>query len=366
MPDPRLQKLAQLLINYSLEIRPGDKLRITSAPAAAPLLREVYREALRAGAYPTVRIEMEELTELSLRVASPDQLRYVSDIDRQEVEYFDATLNILADENTKALSSVAAERMAARQQARAPLLKRRLERAAQGELRWCLTLFPTQAYAQDASMSLEEYQEFVFAAGRLNEPDPAAAWREVEREQQRLADYLAKHDRLHFLAPGTDLSVRVGGRTWMNSCGHRNFPDGETFTGPIEDSANGTVRFTYPAIYGGREVEGIRLTFQDGRVVEATADKGEDYLQALLDQDPGARYLGEVAFGLNYNIRRFTGDILFDEKIGGTFHIALGQSYPQTGGRNQSGLHWDLICDLREGEVFADGERCCAGGRFAI
>jgi aminopeptidase len=215
-------------------------------------------------------------------------------------------------------------------------------------------------------MSLDEYQEFVFAAGRLNEPDPAAAWREVEHEQQRLADYLAKHDQLRFIAPGTDLTVRVGGRTWMNSCGHRNFPDGETFTGPIEDSANGTVRFTYPAIYGGREVDGVRLTFQDGRVVEATAERGEDYLRALIDQDPGARYLGEVAFGLNYNIQRFTGDILFDEKIGGTFHMALGQSYPQTGGRNQSGLHWDLICDLRQGEVFADGEKCYAEGRFTI
>ena len=366
MADPRHEKFARALLHYSLSIRPGDKLLIRATPAAYPLLREVYREAIRSGAHPETAIDLAELDEIKLREGTPEQVGYFPAARLREVEEFDAILFITAAENTRALGGVAPERLALSRKAQAQASRRRMERAARGELRWCSTLFPTQAHAQEAGLSLAEYEEFVFGACLLHRDDPAAAWRAVHKEQQRIIDYLARHDEVRIVAPGTDLSYRVGGRTWINSSGARNLPSGEVFTAPHEDSAGGTVRFSYPAIYMGREVEDVRLTFRDGRVVEATAARGREVLDAMLDLDPGARSLGEVAFGLNYDIARFTRNTLFDEKIGGTMHVALGQAYPDSGGTNQSALHWDLICDLHEGRVYADGELCYENGRFTI
>jgi aminopeptidase len=371
MTDPRHRKLAHALIDYALGIRPDDRLLIVSGPLAAPLLREVYREALRAGAYPEVRIEIEELAALALREGNDAQLRDVSPARLWEAENYDAILRIGAAENTMALSGIAPERLAAAQRGRAALSQRQMARAAKGELRHTGTLFPTQAYAQQAGMPLAAYEEFVYGACLLDRDDPAAAWRALSAEWQRITDFLAGRDEIRIVAPGTDLAYRVGGRTWINSSGSnatgsRNFPSGEVYTGPHERSANGTVRFTYPAVYMGNIVEDVRLTFADGRVVAATAARGQALLEGLLATDEGARSLGEVAFGLNETISRFTGSILFDEKIGGTMHLALGQSYPNSGGLNRSAIHWDLICDLREGEVYADGQRCYAAGRFTI
>ncbi|MDP9381259.1 MAG: aminopeptidase [Chloroflexota bacterium] len=368
MADPRHVKLAQVLVRYSLNIQPGDKLLISStSPVAAPLVREAYREAIRAGALVVnTRIGIEGLREILLRESTEEQLRHLPEISMQELEYYNTTLTILADENTKALSGVDPQRMAIASQTRAPWLERWMELSAKGDLRWCLTLFPTHAYAQDAGMSLTDYEEFVYGSGLLHEEDPVAGWRRVHEEQQRVADFLGAHDEIRIVAPDTDITYRVAGRKWINASGDKNFPDGEVFTGPIEDSVQGHVRFTYPAVYAGNEVEDIRLTFENGRVIQASAGKGEEFLLSMLDQDEGARYLGEVAFGLNYGIQKFSRNILFDEKIGGTMHMALGSSYPETGGKNQSGLHWDMICDLREGKVYADGQLCYEGGRFTI
>jgi aminopeptidase len=215
-------------------------------------------------------------------------------------------------------------------------------------------------------MSLSEYEDFVFGAGHLNDDDPFETWRKIDKEQQRIADFLTQHDHIRIVAPDTEINYRVGGRTWLNANGRLNFPDGEVYTGPHEDSVSGTVRFTYPAVYAGKQVEDVRLTFKDGKVVEAQASRGQDVLDAMLSLDAGARYVGEVAFGLNYEVKHFTANILFDEKIGGTMHMALGRSYPESGGKNKSDLHWDMICDLREGQVYADGELCYEKGEFKI
>ena len=366
MIDPRVVKMADVLINYSIDIKPGDKLVIYGTPAGAPLVREAFRAALRAGAHPVVRIALPGLDEILFVEASDEQLRFLPRITADEVEYFDARLAIRAAENTKSLSGADPKRIALHQQTVGGLGKRVMERAAAGELRWCGTLFPTEAHAQDADMSLADYEDFVFRSCLLDRDDPAAGWQAVRDSQQHIADYLMAHDEIRIVAPGTEITYRVGGRTWINSDGKRNFPSGEVFTGPIEDSVEGHVRFTYPAIYNGREVEDVRLTFRAGKVVEASAGRGTEFLHAMLDTDPGARFLGEVAFGLNYGIQRFTRNILFDEKIGGTMHMALGRAYPETGGTNQSAIHWDLICDLREGEVYADGELCYREGKFTI
>ncbi len=367
MTDPRLAKLAEVLTHYSLKVRPGQLVRISGPALAAPLIAEAYRAALEAGAHVHTRVHVDGLDELFFKRATDEQLRYVSPLAEHEVEKIDAELGIWAHYNTRSLTGVDPARQAIRREATRALNRRFLERAASGALRWCGTQYPTYADAQDAEMSLAEYEEFVFGAGLIDHPDPVAAWEKVHREQERIVRLLEAKDEMRLVGPDVDLTVRTGGRRWMNAAGEHNFPDGEVFTGPIENATAGRVRFSFPAIYSGREVHGITLTFAEGRVVEATAEKGEEFLRAMLDLDAGARVLGEFAFGLNYGITRFTKNILFDEKIGGTVHLAVGAAYPETGGTNTSGLHWDMICDLRaESEVWADGEVIYRNGSFLV
>ncbi len=367
MADPRIEKLADVIIDYSLGIKEGDFFAINSPPIAAPLVEALYVRALRKGAFPVTSISLPNLAELYVKNATDAQLEWVSPIQRLIIEQADATFSILADTNTKAMTNVDPARQMLRQRAMTDLTKTYMERAASGALRWSLTLYPTEAYAQDADMSLSEYEAFVFGAGLLDEPDPVAAWKRQGAEQQRLIDWLHGKDQVHIVGPETDLTLSIKGRTFINAEGTRNFPDGEIFTGPIEDSINGHIRFTYPANLGGREIEDIRLTFEHGVVTRATASRGQDYLDKLLDTDAGARRVREFAFGTNYGIQRFTKNILFDEKIGGTIHMALGRAYPETGGTNESAIHTDIVCDLRTGgEVTVDGQLFQKDGKFVV
>ncbi len=366
MPDSRHQKLAKVLVHYSLGIKPGHRFVIRASPIAAPLIREVYREAIRAGAHVDMLLALDGLDEIFFREASDEQLTHVSDFTRIRSEQYEADLYIDAEENTKTLSGIDPKRLSRWSKAHESLFKRRMERFASGEYHWCVTLFPTNAQAQEAGMSLSDYEEFVYAAMLLNLDDPVEGWRKVAAEQQRIVDFLDRHDEIHIVTPSTDLTYRAGGRKWINCFGDANLPDGEVFTGPIENSVNGKLHFTYPTNRGGIEVEDIRLTFKDGKVVEATASRGQEALIAALETDEGARYLGEVAFGLNYSITRFSHNTLFDEKIGGTMHVALGKSFPETGAKNQSAVHWDIVTDLHEGKVYADGQLCYEAGRFTI
>ncbi|HEV2283250.1 MAG TPA: aminopeptidase [bacterium] len=366
MTDPRIDRLARVLVHYSMKVRKGDLVRIGGPAIAAPHIAAAYREVLQAGGHPTVRCTIDGLDETFLKLASDEQLRFISDLDRREVEVLNCELRYLGAYNTRALTRIPPERMRIRREATREIMTRFMERAARHELRWCLTQAPVHADAQEAEMSLGDYEDFVYKAGHVDKDDPVAEWQRVEREQAAVAQRLGTVKTIRIVAPDTDLTVGVGGRTWISAAGEHNFPDGEVFTGPVETATTGTVRFTFPAIYGGREVTGIRLTFKDGRVTDVAADKGEEFLRSMLDIDAGARILGEFAFGLNYDIQQFTRNILFDEKIGGTVHMALGAAYPDTGGTNQSGLHWDMILDLRAGgcEVFADGEAVYRNGRF--
>ena len=362
MTDQRITKLAQVLVHYSLELHAGDLFLINASPLAGPLVREVYREALLAGAHPVARFTIDGLAELLYRHGSREQLTFFSQAARQENEEVKAALTIHASANTKALTGVDPHNVALRQQAIHELSKRFWERAALGELNWAITIFPTQAFAQEAEMSLADYEDFVYGAGRLDEDDPVAAWLGVRDEQQRIADILSARQEFRVIGPDTDLTYRTGKRRWINAAGRKNFPDGEVFTSPVETSAEGYVRFSYPAIHAGREVEDVRLVFREGKVIEATAAKGVELLHTQLDLDEGARRLGEVAFGTNYNIQHFTRNILFDEKIGGTMHLALGTGFPEIGGQNSSALHWDMVCDLRAGStVYADGDLNLSG-----
>jgi aminopeptidase len=365
MTDQRVERLAELVVDYSLELGEGQVVRIDGLDVGQPLALAVYRAALRAGAHPYTNVGLSGLVELLLQHGSKEQREFISPIQRQEVDTVDAIVTIWSEANTRSLSGIDPAKHAGYMAAHRQLLNRRWERISRGEMSWCGTLFPTNAHAQDAEMSLPEYEDFVYGASHVEEPNPAAHWRSVSRTLHERSKELALVRTLRILGPDTDLRVGVDGRSWLVADGRHNLPDGEVFTSPVETETEGEIRFSFPAIFQGREVEDVRLRFEGGRVVHAEASRGDDYLQSLLAMDDGARVLGEVAFGLNYEIDRFTRNILFDEKIGGTMHFALGSGFPQTGGENTSGLHWDMICDLRhEGEVYADGELVWKDGRF--
>ncbi|HMO26649.1 MAG TPA: aminopeptidase, partial [Tepidisphaeraceae bacterium] len=270
------------------------------------------------------------------------------------------------EQNTRLMSNIDPDRIARQSRARRPIMEVMMKRAAEGKMRWVGTQFPTLACAQDAEMSLREYEDFVYGAGLLDQPDPVAAWRQLSEKQKRMVDYLndKKHLRVRS-ANGTDLQMSIEGRRWINCDGHENFPDGEVFSGPVVESVEGTIRFSFPGVHNGREVQDVRLTFKEGKVVDASAGKGEDFLMSMLDMDEGSRFLGECAIGTNYGITKYTRNTLFDEKIGGTVHFALGAGYPETGNTNESGLHWDLVLDLRTGgTIEVDGETISTDGRF--
>lgn len=365
MVDARVEKLAKVLVNYSLGVKPKQWVRIDGSVQAAPLITAAYVEVLKAGAYPMPRVSLPGLSFLGMKYANEDQLRFVPPTQKLETERLDASLSIWGGSNTKEMTNVDPKKMAIARAASRPIFNRFLKRIGDGSLRWCGTQFPTEASAQDAEMSLFEYQDFVYGAGMLDKKDPVAEWQRVSARQAKMVEFLGRLRTIRIVGPDTDLTFNVAGRKWINCDGHENFPDGEVFTGPVESSAEGHIRYTFPAVYGGKEVQNVRLWFKQGRVVEAKADKGEEYLSSVLGTDPGARYVGELAFGTNYAITRFTKNTLFDEKIGGTMHIALGASLPESGGRNKSAIHWDMVCDTRKGfTVYGDGRPIMKDGKW--
>ena len=357
MIDPAA--FARLLCGYCLEAQPGQQVVVRSTTLAAPLLLAVQRELLEREAWPLLRAELPGAAEEWWGAARDAHLDGFAPAELAEVEATHASLTIQAPENATALAGVDPARMARAARARAPLREAALRR------RWCGTLWPTPAGAQRAGMGTAEFAGFVRRATFLDRDDPAAAWGVLGELQARLIERLSAASELRIEAEGTDLRLSVAGRTWENSDGRRNMPSGEVFTGPVEDSAEGRIRFGIPSSPRGVEVAGIELELREGRVVDARAERGHEYLLATLDTDPGARRLGEVGIGTNTGIDRPVGAILFDEKIGGTVHFALGRSYPETGGVNESAVHWDMICDLRAGgRLSADGDVIQQDGGF--
>jgi aminopeptidase len=360
----RLRRFADVVAGYCAGVERDDLVVLQGTMNVEPLIEELYASVLRLGGCPATRV-MPELSDLLLTAGSDEQIQWLPPGEREDVEQADVWIVVEAPSNTKELTAVDPERQALRQRSRSPLRERYLERALNGELRWVLTAFPTHAAAQDAEMSLAEYEQFVYGAALLDAEDPAARWREFSGDLHRAVEFLSAKEELRFVAEGTDITFAVGGRTWVAADGHENFPDGEVFTAPHDERTEGEITFTYPAVFDGRQVDDVRLRFRGGEVVEATASRGEDFLQEMVALDDGARRVGELAFGLNDAVSVFTRNILFDEKIGGTMHLALGSAYPECGGTNRSALHWDMICDLRSrSEVYADGEFVYRDGRF--
>lgn len=367
MSDPRVDKFANVLVDYSTNIQPGEKVMIEATTAAEPLVRSVYRRVLERGGHPHILLSLPDQEEILFAAGSDEQLEFVPTLHRYSVENFDARIRIYSETNTRALTQADPARAARRQKAISGVQQIVFRRAAEGSLRWISTLFPTPAYAMEAEMGWNAYQDFVYQACHVDAdtPDPVAYWQGVGEAQRRFITLLEGHDQLHVQGADVDLRLSIKGRTFLNSCGKHNLPDGEIYTGPVEHSVEGWVRFTYPAVYSGQVVEGVELRFEQGRVVQASAAKNEGLLLRMLESDAGARYVGEFAVGTNYKIDRFTRNILFDEKIGGTFHMALGAGYLETGSQNKSVIHWDMICDLtKDGQITADGEVVYRNGMF--
>ena len=367
MRDDRVERLADILVEYSTDVQEGDLVSIRGSYVAEPLLLAIYERCLHRGAHPMIRATLPRAEPLFYRVAKEPQLEHVWEIDKWMSQNVDVTFAIISETNTRQLSKIDPDRQATVARARQPLLETFMNRSAAGDLRWNVTLFPTEAHAMDAEMSLDEYEDLYYAACLLDSQDPVGEWKKVAEHHARMIEWMQGRNEIHLEGEGTDLILEVGGRTFVPADGKENFPDGEIFTGPIEDKTRGVVSYTYPAIFNGQAVEGIRLEFEEGRVVNASARKNEAYLLSTLETDPGARVLGEIGIGTNYGIPTFTGEILLDEKIGGTVHLALGASYPETGGVNESAVHWDMVCDLRDGgRVTVDGDVLVENGKLAV
>ncbi len=359
------KKYAKVLVEYSTNVKKDDLVIISSDVQAKPLILAVYEEVLKKGAHPIVKLGLEGQREIYFKNASDEQLAFIDPFIELEYDKADKFISIGAPYNTKNMAKIMPERLAKRSAATRHLSVKMLERAAEGSLSWVICDFPTNALAQEAKMSIFDYEEFLIKACYLQLDDPVAKWREIGENQQKIAERLNLVKKLRITGEKTDLTLSTEGRKWINCCGSNNFPDGEVFTSPVEDSAEGEIYFDFPAIYRGNESQGIYLKFEKGKVVNASAEKGEDFLKKMIATDEGASFLGEMAFGTNDMISEVTGNILFDEKIGGSIHLALGSSYPETGGKNQSGLHWDIIKNMKENSrVYADDKLIYENGKF--
>jgi len=367
MTDIRIKKLADLLVNYSIEVKPGETVVLQGTTAAEPMLKELYAKVLQAGGNPFVLMSLPGADDLLYRYGNEAQLKHIPAPVDLIYRKYDCRIVLLSDLNTKELSNVNPEKMVLRSKARTRLMKTMMQRTAAGEFRWVVAPFPTPAYAQDAEMSLSNYEDFVYNACMPDMDDPIGYWKKIDAWQGKIVKWRAGKKTVRVKGKETDLRLSIEGRRFENCNGKLNMPDGEVFTGPVEDSAEGHVYFSYPAIENGREVTGIRLWFEKGKCVKATAEKNQDFLIQTLDTDAGSRYLGEFAIGTNDGIQKFTREILFDEKIGGSFHMALGAGYPETGSKNESAIHWDMVCDLRNGgEIWVDDTLLYKNGKFVI
>lgn len=363
MSDSRVGKLAKLCVHYSVNVRPNEQVLIRGNTSGLPLIGELYKECLVNGAHPFF-IPISEFDYTFYRYAKEKQLEFVPPFAKFLLENIDVSIGVLCDPNPKKLTSIDPARIRKHSAAQKETNEIFMKRYAEGKLRWTILPYPVSAQAQEAAMSLEEYEDFVYNSCLVNKKDPVKEWKKIEKQQEITCVSMNKTSGIRIVGEDTDLAFSVKGRKWINCSGKINMPDGEVFTGPVENSINGRIRFTYPGIYSGKEVEDISLTFKNGKVVKAEAAKGGELLKEILKIN-GADHIGEVAIGTNYGITKFTKEMLFDEKMGGTIHMALGNSYPETGGLNKSTIHWDILKDMKKGgEIYADNRLFYKNGKF--
>lgn len=368
MQDSIWEKYAKVLVDYSVDVQKGDLVSIRAESLEAKeLVKAVYKRVIEKGAHAIIRTPIVDLNGIFLKNATGEQLDYVDPITKMEYETVDKFISIGAPLNTKSMARADLTKLSRRGKATKQLSETLMKRSAEGTAKWVIADVPTNALAQEAKMSLDEYSEFLFNSCYLNEEDPVKKLKELDKKQTAWANYLNNVKTLHIIGDRTDITFNVEGRKWISCSGTNNYPDGEVFTSPVENGINGEIYFDYPQNYRGNSAEGVHLWIKDGFVVKAEADKGEEFLNAMLNMDDGSHGIGEIAIGTNDEIQEVTGNILFDEKIGGAIHMAVGASYPETGGKNVSGLHWDLIKNMKQGgKIFADDKLIYENGKFLI
>jgi aminopeptidase len=361
------EKWAYMLVNYSLNLQPDETLLIETTHLSQELCLMVYKEAIKAGAHPYISLELPGTNEIFFRIASDNQLTYVHPVHKFIYENFDARLYIIAPANTRSLTNMDPKRMRKANIAFVEKAKKYMyRRIGNKQMKWCYTSFPTQALAQEADMGFEEYKRFVFESCKLNEQQPRKSWEKLSQRQKELCSWLKGKSKVTLHGPNIDLQMSIENRTFDNDDGITNFPGGEIYTSPVENSTKGWVRFSYPAIFNQQEIIDIELWIENGKVVKERASKGQAFLTEILNSDDGARIIGELGIGTNYDIKHFTKNMLFDEKIGGTIHLAVGMGFPECGGKNESAIHWDMLCDMSEGEIIVDGKIIYKNGKFVL
>lgn len=367
LKDPRVTSLAQILVRHSIRVKRGDVCVLTGNKHGEPLLQAIYEEAVKAGGHVMVNLALEGQAAMLYKHASKAQLGWMPPTKKWIYEKADCLFNVMAETNPSELASVSLDKQTHAEAANRRIKHTMMKRSATGDLRWVLTMFPTHASAAKAGMSFEEYTDFYFKACLATGRDPINAWKRNAKHTLRLSKWIQGKKKVHIEGPGTDITLGIKGRTFVPAVGESNMPDGEFFTGPEEQSVDGVATFNLPASRHGRPITGIRLVFKKGRVVEATAKQNQASLRKALSVDPGAKRLGELGIGTNYSITKYTHQVLLDEKIGGTVHMALGAGYPETGSKNRSAIHWDLITDLRKGgKITVDGKLLQKNGKFVV
>lgn len=361
-------KYAEVLVDYSVDVQKGDLVQIRGTSVyTKELVKAVYKRVLERGGHPIVRTSIEDLSDTFIKLATDEQLDYVDPVTKLEYETVDKFISIGGPMNTKNMARADFQKLSRRGKATKFLSEMLMKRSAEGSAKWVIADVPTHALAQEAKMSFDEYSDFLFKSCYLDLDDPVAKLRELDEKQTKWANYLDRVKKLHIIGEKTDITFGVEGRKWISCSGLNNYPDGEVFTSPVEDDINGEIYFDFPQIYRGNEAHGVHLFIENGKIIKATAERGEDFLNAMLDMDEGSRGIGEIAIGTNDEIQDVTGNILFDEKIGGSIHMAVGASYPETGGKNVSGLHWDMIKNMKNGgKIFADDALIYENGKFII
>jgi len=373
MSNSMISKHAEILVKYSVEARKNSSVVIEGWTTGINLIKECYKQTLSIGAHPVVILHDENLEDIFYELSNEKQLKFVNPVDIEQLKIANCWITIYSCSNTKHLSSVKSGKISTVMQANKKFDDLWIARTcAYGKPEFMprvTTVHPCHALAQDANMSLSQYERFVYNAGYLDVKNPTTKWRSIERKQKSLIKKLNRFRKFKFVCDdkNTNITFRVPkDRKWFTCAGKENFPDGEIYTAPDENSTEGKIQFSFPSIYNGVNAGIVLLEFRKGKVTKFWSDN-QDYLKEMISQDEGACRVGELAFGLNERIKNHTKEILFDEKIGGTFHIALGDSYPNTGGTNKSQLHWDMICDLRnDGSVYGDGEPIYKKGKFLI
>lgn len=356
MNDPRWQHLADILVNYSTGVKKGERVLITMMETETfPLAKAVYAATVKAGGLPFVEFQSAYLERDLMRLGSDEQVDWVCEMQAKGMEWADAYIGLRGARNPNEFSDIEANKIAGHKRSMGKISSMRNDLT-----RWVLIRVPNESFAQQASTSLEEMMSFFFNATLRDWESESIRWQEI-------CNHFQSYETVRITGRETDITFSTKGRIYEVADGHKNMPDGEIFTAPVDDSAEGSIYFEFPGVYMGLLVEGIRLEFRKGEVVNASAEKNEDLLHQLLAMDEGARRLGEFGVGLNYGIDRFAYDILYDEKIGGTIHLALGRAYAENKGVNKSALHWDIVKDLREiGQIFLDGKLILENGIFLI